>query len=423
MASASHVSAVYLIETPLDPAQAADVLAGEQSAGTFVRVAGETDELRAKSRAVVERIEELEPAAAPSLPNAWLERKRVPGPWRRARVTVSFPIANFGTNLASLAATVAGNLYDLGELTGVKLMSLGLPANYRARFDLPSHGVAGTRKVTGATGRPVLGTIVKPNVGLSAAATADLVQQLCEAGLDFIKDDEVHADSLHAPLAERVPAVMAKIRAYREKSGRNVVYCFNITDETDAMRRHADLVKKEGGDCVMASINWCGFSAMQTLRRHTSLMIHGHRNGFGAFSRHPSLGMDFDAYQALWRLTGVDHLHVYGMDGKFAQSNDEVIDGARACLKPLGDTDDRVMPVLSSGQWAGTMPVTFASVQSDDLIFLAGGGILAHPDGPSAGVQSLKDGWAAVAAGAPLDEYAKQAPALARALEFFGKKT
>jgi ribulose-bisphosphate carboxylase large chain len=422
MAARDRVTATYLIETPLDPARAADVLAGEQSAGTFVRVAGETDELRARSRAIVERVDELEATGVPSLPNAWLERRGAAGPWRRARIVVSFPVDNIGVNLASLAATVAGNLYDLGELTGVKLMALDVPADYRARFDLPVHGVSGTRRVSGAAGRPVLGTIVKPNVGLTAEATAELVAQLCEAGLDFIKDDEVHADSAHAPLARRVPAVMAKIRAHRERTGRTVVYCFNITDETDAMRRHADLVAKEGGDCVMASLNWCGFSAVQTLRRHTPLMVHGHRNGFGAFSRHPWLGMDFAAYQALWRLAGIDHLHVHGMDGKFAQSNEEVVASARACLAPMGATDDRVMPVLSSGQWAGTMPVTFAAIGSDDLMFLAGGGILAHPDGPAAGVTSLMQGWEAVRAGRPLAEHARHARELARALEFFGPR-
>jgi ribulose-bisphosphate carboxylase large chain len=426
MSAADRLDAVYLIETPLDPAAAADVLAGEQSAGTFVRVAGETEALRARSRASVEAVEELEPLAAPSLPNAWLERKGARGPWRRARVTVSFPLANIGPNLASLAATVAGNLYDLGELTGVRLVSLALPAAYRAGFDLPRHGVAGTRALTGVQGRPILGTIVKPNVGLSAEATAALVADLCEAGVDFIKDDEVCADPAHAPLAARVPAVMARIRAYRERTGRNVMYAFNITDETDAMRRHADLVEREGGCCAMASLNWCGFSALQTLRRSTGLAIHGHRNGFGAFSRHPALGMDFDAYQTLWRLTGIDHLHVHGMNGKFAQANEEVVASARACLTPLGPPGpagaDAVMPVLSSGQWAGTMPVTFASLSSDDLIFLAGGGILAHPDGPAAGVRSLQQGWQAVRSGVALVEHARGAPELRRALEFFGPR-
>ena len=68
---------------------------------------------------------------------------------------------------------------------------------------------------------------------------------------------------------------------------------FNITDETDAMRRHVDLIAAEGGSCVMASLNWCGLSGMQALRAHTPLAIHGHRNGFGAMSRHPLLGMSF----------------------------------------------------------------------------------------------------------------------------------
>ncbi len=423
----ARLTAVYLIETPLDPAIAADVVAGEQSCGTFVRVAGESGALRERARATVDHIEELEPLETPSLPNAWLARKGARGPYRRARVSVSFPIDNIGTNLATLAATVAGNLFDIGEATGLRLESLALPAGYRERFQHPSHGVAGTRAVLGLTGRPVLGTIVKPNVGLSAEATGELAGQLCEAGLDFIKDDEVCADPVHAPLAERVRAVMARVRNYRERTGRNVMYAFNITDETDAMRRHADLIEREGGCCVMAALNWCGFSALQTLRRSSGLAIHGHRAGYGAFSRHPALGIGFEAYQTLWRLTGIDHLHVHGIDGKFSQANDEVVESAHACLAPLdgggaAGSGDAVMPVFSSGQWAGTMPATFEQVKSDDLIFLAGGGILAHPDGPAAGVTSLRQGWEAVRSGHSLTEFARSAPELARALEFFGPK-
>src|SRR3954452_11171462 len=114
-AAAARLEADYLIETPLDPRKVAEVLAGEQSSGTFVRVAGETDDLRARSRASVDRVEELEALTRPSLPSAWLERQGIGGPYRRARVTVSFPLANIEANLPTLAATVAGNLYDLGE--------------------------------------------------------------------------------------------------------------------------------------------------------------------------------------------------------------------------------------------------------------------------------------------------------------------
>jgi ribulose-bisphosphate carboxylase large chain len=414
----------YLIETPLDPRKVADVLAGEQSSGTFVRVAGETDDLRARSRATVDRVEELEPLAAPSLPSAWLERQRIGGPYRRARVTVAFPAANIGENLPTLAATVAGNLYDLGEATGVRLERLRIAPAFRARFERPKHGVSGTRARCGVPAGPIVGTIVKPNVGLSAEATGELAAKLCAAGVDFIKDDEVCANPEHAPIAARVRAVMRAVRDWQDKSGKHVMVAFNITDEHDAMLRHAELVAREGGSCVMASLTWCGFSSMQALRRASDLVVHGHRNGFGMYSRDPALGMGFQPYQLMWRLAGVDHMHVHGLQGKFAQPDAEVIESTQDCLTPLadaGDSDDRVMPAFSSGQWAGTLPATLAVVPGGDFLFMAGGGILAHPGGPAAGVASLRQAWAATRDGKSLADAARDAPELRDALAFFGR--
>src|SRR3546814_19485195 len=100
---------------------------------------------------------------------------------------------------------------------------------------------------------------------------------------------------------------------------------FNITDETDTMRRHADLVEREGGSCVMARLNACGYSGIQTPRRHTPLVLHRHRNGFGALSPHPLLGIGFQAYPPLWPLAGVDPLPVPGPRGTFSQPNATVI--------------------------------------------------------------------------------------------------
>lgn len=419
--STERIHANYLIETPLSPEAVAEVMAGEQSCGTFKRVEGETDALRQRARAHVESVTELPATSAPSLPNARLEREGATGQWRRARVALSFPVANIGANLPTLAATVAGNLYDLGESTGMRLESLQVPAAYRQRFELPRVGIAGTRAATGVAQGALVGTIIKPNVGFSAAQTAELVARLCAAGVDFIKDDEVCADPDHAPLAERVPAVMAVVRAHRERTGKHVMVAFNISDEIDAMRRHADLVEREGGSCVMASLNWCGFSAVQALRRHTPLALHGHRNGFGALSRHPMLGIGFQAYQVLWRLAGVDHMHVHGLAGKFSQSDTEVIESARDCYTPLTpELDDAVMPAFSSGQWAGTVAPTWAAVGRDDLLFMAGGGILAHPGGPAAGVASIRQAWAAARAGQSVQDVAQSAPELAAALRFFG---
>jgi ribulose-bisphosphate carboxylase large chain len=418
--------ATYLIETPLDPAHVAEVLAGEQSCGTFARVEGETDALRERARADVESIELLDVAEQPALPNGWMERRGMfgkPQRWQRARLRVSFPVANVGANLPTLAATVSGNLFDLGEVTGLRLETLKLSADYRRRFDMPVQGIAGTRASTGVHGRPLIGTIIKPNVGLSAEETGELAGKLCAAGVDFIKDDEVCANPEHAPLEERVRSVMRRVRAHQDKTGKLVMVAFNITDDTDSMRRHADLVQREGGSCVMASLNWCGYSAIQTLRRHTPLALHGHRNGYGALSRHPLLGFSFHAWQTLWRLAGVDHMHVHGLQGKFSQSDEEVIESARDTLAPLaGGVDDRVLPAFSNGQWAGTVPATWDSVGSNDLLFMSGGGILAHPDGAAAGVASLQQAWDAVQKGETLADRAARSPELKSAIDFFGRK-
>ncbi len=417
-----RIQADYLIETPFTLDRVAGIMASEQSSGTFVRVHGETDALRERTAARIERIETLEDVAIPSLPNAWLERRGTTGPYHRGRITLSFPVANIGTNLATLGATVAGNLYDLGEVTGLRLESVRLPAAYRARYPMPTQAIAGTRRLTGVATGPLVGSIIKPNVGLSPEETADLVGRLCEAGLDFIKDDEINANSDHAPLDARVKAVMAVIRRHQDRTGKLVMMAFNITDETDAMRRHADLVAREGGSCVMASLNWCGFSAIETLRRSTDLALHGHRNFYGALSRHPLLGIGFDAYQVLWRLAGVDHMHVHGLQGKFAQSDAEVIASAADCLRPLAEgIDDRVLPAFSNGQWAGTLPMTRAAVGHDDFLFMSGGGIMAHPDGPAAGVASIRQAAEAARLGVALADHARHHTELAHAMAFYGR--
>lgn len=417
------IRAHYLLETPLDPHDVAAMMAGEQSAGTFVRVPGETDALREQFGARVASVRVIEQRQdGPTLESAYLARKGLPGPWTRAEVEIDFPEANVGANLPTLAATVAGNLFDLGEITALKLQDVTLTREFRAHFPSPAQGISGTRGTTGVEDRPLFGTIIKPNIGLAPDDIAALVARLCAAGVDFIKDDEIVGNPACAPVRARVSAVMEVVRRHRDATGKNVMVAFNITDDLDAMRRHADQVAAEEGTCVMASLNWCGLSAIQSLRAHTPLALHGHRNGFGAFGRHPALGLGFPAWATLFRLAGVDHLHVHGMFGKFADPTDEVAAAARHCLTPLTNgTDDRVVPVFSSGQWAGTLARTHDRIGGEKaFMFLAGGGILAHPDGPAAGVDSLRAAWEAIQTGTDLTRAAQSSTALARAIETFG---
>src|SRR4051794_6944825 len=412
--------ATYLIETAHAPEDAAAVMAGEQSSGTFVPVPGETDELRLRHAARVERVTLLDVADTPALPGARPPRQ-APRPLRfhRAEVVLSFPALNVGSSLSQLMTTVAGNLFELSPFSGLRLTDLTIPESFRAVYPGPQFGVPGTRELAGVQNRPLFGTIVKPSVGLSPEQTAALVETLVAAGLDFIKDDELIANPPYSPLTERVRAVMAVINAHAERTGKKVMYAFNISDDLDAMLRHHDAVLAAGGTCVMVNLLAVGLAGVIQLRRHSRLPIHGHRNGWGALSRHPLLGMDYRAFQKFWRVAGVDHLHVNGLHNKFCEPDESVVAAARECLTPLlgGYT---VMPVFSSGQWAGQIPETYAVLGSKDFLYLAGGGIMAHPGGPAAGVASLGEAWDASMRGASLEEYASTHAPLRQALDTFG---
>lgn len=415
-----RVVATYLMETAFPIEQAADVVGGEQSSGTFVQVPGETADLRERFRARVESVEILETVDAPSLPGAAVP-KGGGAVYTRAKVTLSFSLENMGPNLPTLIATVAGNLFELRDVSGLKLLDFEVPQAFADRYPGPQFGIGGTRSLTGVQGRPIIGTIVKPSVGLSPEQTADLVRELAGAGIDFVKDDELMADPPHSPLKERVAAVMRVINEAADRTGKKVMYAFNITDDLDAMLRHCEVVQEAGGTCVMVSVNSVGPVGVAHLRRHCRLPIHGHRNGWGMLTRHPMLGIAFPAYQKIWRLAGVDHLHVNGLQNKFWEPDDSVVRSIAACFAPfLGGYS--MMPVISSGQWGGQAPETYRRIQSVDVMYLAGGGMVAHPSGPAAGMAAIRQAWEAAVAGIDLEVYARDHWQLRQSMEKFGKK-
>lgn len=410
----------YFLESAVPLQQAAEVIAGEQSSGTFLALPGETLELKERFRARVTRVSPQSPALAPSLHSAWAARHAREAVFHRGEIEIAFPTENVGANLPTLMATIAGNLFELGEVTGLRLLDIDLPPDFAAQFPGPQFGVEGSRRMAGVYGRPIIGTIIKPSIGLSPEKTAELVDVLCEAGIDFIKDDELIADPPYAPFDRRLAAVMPVLKKHADRSGRMPMYAINISGTIDEMLHRHDAVVAAGGTCIMASTNWIGLAGLQHLRQHSAVPIHAHRNGWGALTRHPSLGISFCAYQKILRLAGADQLHVNGVQGKFWEPDESVIASAMACLAPFSGVGS-LMPVFSSGQWAGLAPAIHEQLGTDDLMHLAGGGIIGHPQGVAAGVTSMREGWEAARAGVPLERYAQGRPALQAAIEHFGE--
>ena len=332
-------------------------MAGEQSSGTFVAVPGETPELKARAAASVESLEVIGTVDRPSLPGAAHPQGR---PIQVARVTLSWPLANIGPSLPNLMATVAGNLFELRQFSGLRILDIRLPSAFAEAYPGPRHGIAGTRRLAGVGEGPLIGTIVKPSVGLDAEGTAALVAGIVEAGIDFIKDDELQSDGPSCPFEKRVAAVMRVINDHAERTGKKVMFAFNLTGDLDQMRRRHDQVLAAGGTCVMASLNSVGLVGMIELGRFSQVPIHAHRNGWGALTREPALGWSYVAWQKVWRLAGADHMHVNGLRNKFSEDDDSVIESARACLTPMFAAKPCVdMPVFSSGQSAVQVAETY----------------------------------------------------------------
>jgi ribulose-bisphosphate carboxylase large chain len=397
----STINATYELDTAIAPERAADIIAGEQSSGTFVAIPGEDEALKARAAATWQITPLNEPCTAPN--KCYL-------------LKLSWPLQNLGASLPNLLATVAGNLYELKHVAKLRLLDIELPDEFAAAYPGPAFGIAGTRKLAGVATGLLVGTIIKPSVGLSADGTTEFVDQLCAAGVDFIKDDELQADGPSCPFDERARKVMNVINRHADRSGKKVMYAFNLTGELDEMKRRHDLVLSLGGTLTMLSLNSVGLTGFNAFRKHAQLPIHAHRNGWGYLKD----GWSYIAYQKLWRLAGADQMHVNGLSNKFQETDESVIASARECFIPLFKHKPcTVMPVFSSGQTVNQAPGTWAALQSTDLIYLAGGGLFAHPGGIAAGVAALRQSWEAAMNNVPLEVAAKTHRELREALEKF----
>ena len=411
----TFITLTYLIETAGSPERLAEKIASDQSTGTFVPVPGETEELKNRVAARVVALRHLSPTSQPSYPTT------ESGPFHRAEADIAFPFDAVGTDLAALMTIAIGGVYSIKGFSGLRVVDMKLPDAFAAAWPGPQFGVAGSRRLTLVQGRPIIGTIIKPALGLRPHETAALVKHVIDADVDFVKDDEKLMSPVYSPLAERVKAIMPMILDREQKTGKKVMYAWGIssTDPDEMMRNH-DLVLKAGGNCAVININSIGFGAMAFLRKRSGLVLHAHRNGWDVLTRHPGLGMDFKVWQQFWRLLGVDQFQINGIRVKYWEPDDSFVASFKALRTPMFSADDCPLPVAGSGQWGGQAHDTYERTgRTLDLMYLCGGGIVSHPGGPGAGVTAVKQAWEAAVQGVPLDVYARDHKELAQSIAAF----
>ena len=320
---------------------------------------------------------------------------------------IAYPIELFERgNMPNILSSVAGNVFGLKALKNLRLNDVELPAELVNSFKGPKFGIEGIRRLLKVPERPLVGTIIKPKLGLKTLDHARVAYEAWAGGCDIVKDDENLSSQRFNLFEERVVKTLESRDKAEEETGERKVYMVNVTAETEAMLKRAEYVLYHGGEYVMVDILTCGFSALQTLRdQNFKLVIHAHRAGHAAFTKNPKHGIAMRAIAKVARIIGVDQLHVGTIVGKMSETREEVLKNIDALKAEMSGLKP-VMPVASGGLHPRLVPALMETF-GKDFVIQAGGGIHGHTDGTRAGATAMRQAVDATLKGVSLEEYAK----------------
>lgn len=324
-------------------------------------------------------------------------------------------------NMPNILSSIAGNVFGLRALENLRLIDIDFPSKLVKSFKGSKFGIEGIRRLLKVYDRPLVGTIIKPKLGLKTADHAKVAYEGWIGGCDIVKDDENLSSQSFNPFEERVAKTLeARDRAEKE-TGEKKVYMVNITAETEQMLKRAELVLDHGGEYVMVDILTCGFAALQTLRNQDfKLVIHAHRAGHAAFTKNPKHGISMKVIAKVARMIGVDQLHVGTVVGKMFETKDEVRENCEALKTEMSGLKP-VLPVASGGLHPGLVP-SLMELFGKDFVIQAGGGIHGHSGGTVAGAKAMRQAVDATLQGVPLKEYGRTHKELETALRIWGQQ-
>ncbi len=347
-------------------------------------------------------------------------------------VKIAYPSGLFEKgNAPNILSSIAGNIFGMKIVKNLRLEDIKIPKNILNSFQGPKYGISGIRKMLKIKERPLVGTIIKPKLGLKTKDHAQVAYDAWLGGCDVVKDDENLSSQKFNKFEERLARTLEMAHKAEDKTRERKAYLVNITAETKEMMRRAQLVEDLGGKYVMIDIVTAGFSALQTLREADFKMaIHAHRAMHAAFTRNKKHGISMMVLADIARLIGVDQLHIGTAVGKLegdieliSELNDEIekktVKETKKRLSQDWGKIKSVLSVSSGGLHPGHVPYLIKHL-GKDLVLQFGGGIHGHPKGTLRGAIAARQAVEAVMQNRPLNKYSKTHIELREALDHWG---
>ncbi len=394
--------AKFYVESTFPLEKAAEAIASESSVGTWTKLSTMEQEILKDKAARVISIDKQSNIVVIAYPNILWE----------------------GASVPQLLSGISGNIFGLKEIVKLKLLDVQFNYDYVRTFNGPDFGIQGIRDYFGVYDRPLLGTIVKPKVGLSSEQHAKVAFEAWYGGVDIVKDDENLTSHPFNNFYRRIHLTLQLKRKAEAETGEKKLYLPNITATPDEMYRRAQFVREQGGQAVMIDILTAGFGAVEYIRKlGLRVIIHGHRAMHAALTRLPHYGVSMMFIAKLARLAGVDELHIGTVVGKMEGGAKEVI-AMHNFLKNPWYGLKTTMHVASGGLHPGLVEALINVIGDTEMIINMGGGIHGHPKGTYYGAKAARQAIDLVVHGKHLSEAltSDRYPELKIALEQWGLK-
>ncbi|RLG16502.1 type III ribulose-bisphosphate carboxylase [Candidatus Pacearchaeota archaeon] len=344
-------------------------------------------------------------------------------------IKIAYPYELFEQdNVPNILSSIAGNILGMKAVKKIRLEDVSFPRKILKNFKGPRYGIRGIREMMNIRNRPLIGTIIKPKLGLNTKHHSKSAYESWIGGCDIVKDDENLASQRFNIFEKRLVKTLEMADKAENETGEKKAYLVNVTAETKEMIKRAQLAEQQGSKYIMIDIITAGWAALQTLREaNFKTAIHAHRAMHAAMTRNPEQGISMMVIADFAKLIGVDQLHIGTGIGKLEgkikdieELKDEIENKkVKATKKRLEQKWLNIKPVLavsSGGLHPGHVPYLIKHL-GKDLVVQMGGGIHGNKLGTKAGAKAARQAVDAVMKGISLKEYSKNHVELKTALD------